>query len=460
MSPWRAVGFLCFLGCAHVPEASPPQERSRATAHYTVTIYDNFGGARVRTCLKGMTVRGLVPIDDGGGRALRRAWIGDDPLDTAHGRIRLREPSRAACVDYETRFDPPMFRASDPAAVIVSQAQWLWRPDPFPRDLEASVRFELPVDGEVSLPWPRSDSTYFPEQSAFYTSAYGVFGSFEYQSFSVVGTSVEVARLGPWPPADEIRRWLGRALQATASVGGRFPHDRVHFIIIPTPSQDKHVVFGMVRRGGGSSVLLLPSPNATVGELESDWVAVHELSHLWLPHLYPGDRWITEGIATYLQEVLRARCGLQSSERAWTRLQEGFERGRRAGTGRPLASESREMSRTGAYHRVYWAGAAFALAVDVRLRKNSNGEMTLLRAISDGQRVWGTDARLVDGSALLSALQEASGADFIQELAETYAANSDFPSIEYVRSPEYREIRTQILSGADEACGLSAESSR
>jgi len=298
------------------------------------------------------------------------------------------------------------------------------------------------------------------EQSAFYTSAYGVFGSFEYQSFSVVGTSVEVARLGPWPPADEIRRWLGRALQATASVGGRFPHDRVHFIIIPTPSQDKHVVFGMVRRGGGSSVLLLPSPNATVGELESDWVAVHELSHLWLPHLYPGDRWITEGIATYLQEVLRARCGLQSSERAWTRLQEGFERGRRAGTGRPLASESREMSRTGAYHRVYWAGAAFALAVDVRLRKNSNGEMTLLRAISDGQRVWGTDARLVDGSALLSALQEASGADFIQELAETYAANSDFPSIEYVRSPEYREIRRQILSGADEACGLSAESSR
>jgi hypothetical protein len=381
-----------------------------------------------------MTVNGLVPIYDGGGPALRGAWIGDDPLDTPDGRIRLREPARAACVDYETRFDSPLFRASDPAAVIVSQAQWLWRPDPFPRDLEASVRFELPI--------------------------YSVFGSFEHQSFSVMGTSVEVARLGLRPPADEIRRWLGGALQATASVGGRFPHDRVHFIIIPTPSQDKHVAFGMVRRGGGASVLLLPSPNATVGQLEADWVAVHELSHLWLPHLYPGDRWITEGIATYLQEVLRARCGLQSSERAWTRLQEGFERGRRAGTGRPLASESREMSRTGAYHRVYWAGAAFALAVDLRLRKESNGEMTLLRAIGDGQRLWGTDARLVDGSALLSALQEASGADFIQELAETYAASSDFPSTEYVRSPEYSEIRTQILSGADDACGLSAESWR
>ena len=99
-------------------------------------------------------------------------------------------------------------------------------------------------------------------------------------------------------------------------------------------------------------------------------------------------------------------------------------------------------------------------AVDLRLRKESNGEMTLLRAIGDGQRLWGTDARLVDGSALLSALQEASGADFIQELAETYAASSDFPSTEYVRSPEYSEIRTQILSGADDACGLSAESWR
>ena len=118
------------------------------------------------------------------------------------------------------------------------------------------------------------------------------------------------------------------------------------------------------------------------------------------------------------------------------------------------------MHRTGAYHRVYWAGAAFALETDVRLRENSNGQMTLLRAINDAQRVWGAEARPVGASVLLKALQEASGASFIEGLGEKYAVSSDFPIIAYVDAPRYRGIRAQIMSRADDACGLSAESFR
>jgi hypothetical protein len=402
----------------------------------------------------------LVPIGDSAGHALRGAWIEGDTLDISRGRIRLPHSSQASCIDYETRFRMPMLRGDDSTAIIVSQTQWLWRPDPFPHELDASVRFVLPADQQVSLPWPHSDAVYFPDDSAFFTGAFGVFGSFDRQAFSVAGANIDVARLGAHPPDDDIRRWLGRAVQATASAGDRFPREHVHFIIAPRQDQEKDVVFGMVRRGGGSSVLLLSSPDATVEQLEADWVAVHELSHLWLPPLSSKDRWISEGVATYLQEVLRARCGLQSSERAWTRLQEGFERGRRSGTGRRLASESRNMNRTGAYHRVYWAGAAFALEADVRLRKSSNGEMTLLRAISEAQHVWGAQAQPVEAAVLLKALQEASGADFIEELGEKYAARSDFPSIPYVDSPEYQQIRAQITSRAERACGINAESSR
>jgi hypothetical protein len=460
MKLWRVGVLLCLLGCSHVPETPGPTELNRATAHYTVTIFDNFGGAKVRVCLKGATVRELVPIGDSSGRELSGAWIDGETLDTARGRIRLRQPSRVSCVDYETRFGSPMFRASESAAIIVSQTQWLWRPDPFPPELDASVRFVLPGGGQASLPWPSSDATYFPEESAFFISAFGAFGSFDRQTFSVAGTNVDITRLGPSPPDDDIRRWIGRAMQATASVGDRFPRDQVHFLIAPVQSQGKQVVFGMVRRGGGSSILLVPSPDASVEQLEADWVAVHELSHLWLPPLRSKDRWISEGIATYLQEVLRARCGLQSSERAWMRLEEGFARGRRSGTGRQLASESRNMNRTGAYHRVYWAGTAFALEVDVRLRKDSNGEMTLLRAISGAQRVWGTEARPVAASVVLNALQDASGAEFIEGLGEKYAKRSDFPGVGYVDSPEYRQVRAQITSRADHACGISAESSR
>jgi hypothetical protein len=460
MKLWRVEVLLCLLGCVHAPETPAPTEPVRATAHYTVTIFDNFGGAKVRVCLEGATVRELVPIGDSAGRELSGAWIEGEMLDTARGRIRLRQPSRVSCVDYETRFGSPMFRASDSDAVVVTQAQWLWRPDPFPPDLDASIHFVVPAGGQASFPWPRSDAVYFPEQSAFFTSAFGVFGEFDRQAFSVAGAHVDVTRLGPRPPDDDVRRWIGRAMQATASVGDRFPRDQVHFLIVPVRSQGRQVFFGMVRRGGGSSVLLVPSPDASVEQLEADWIAVHELSHLWLPPLRSKDRWLSEGIATYLQEVLRARCGLQSSERAWTRLEEGFARGRRSGSGRPLASESRSMHRTGAYHRVYWAGTAFALEVDVRLRMDSNGEMTLLRAISDAQHVWGTAVQPVAASVVLRALQDASGAEFIEGLGEKYAKRSDFPALGYVDSPEYREVRAQITSRADRTCGINDESSR
>jgi hypothetical protein len=118
------------------------------------------------------------------------------------------------------------------------------------------------------------------------------------------------------------------------------------------------------------------------------------------------------------------------------------------------------MNRTRAYHRVYWAGTAFALEVDVRLRKDSNGEMTLLRAISDAQPAWETEVRPVPASVVLRALQDASGAKFIEDLGEKYAKRSDFPDVAYVDSPEYREVRAQITSRADRACGISDESSR
>jgi hypothetical protein len=402
----------------------------------------------------------LVPIDDSAAGQLRGAWSDGTALDTTNGRIRLQQALGTPCVDYETRFSRSWSRARGSSAVILSQTQWLWRPDPFPRKLDATVRFILPAGGQVSLPWPQSHALYLPDASAFFTDTYGVFGSFDRQAFSVGGTSIVVARLGDQPSDDEVRRWLGRAVRTVASVDDRFPRDRLHFVLVPVDSPGEQVVFGMLRRGGGSSILLLPSLDATAGELEADWVAVHELSHLWLPRLYSEDRWLSEGIATYLQEVLRARCGLQSADLAWTRLREGFARGRRSGTGRALASESRNMNRTGAYHRVYWAGAAFALEADVRLRQSSRGEMTLLAALGRAQRTSGAEARLVRGSVFLEALEEASGAGFIEELGKRYAARSSFPDTTFMDLPEHRDVRAQIMEPAEGACEISVESSR
>ena len=461
MSPlWKISALVAAIGCAHA-EAEPLEQNEPAVvARYTVTIFDNFEGARVRACFDGAAVRELVPIDDAAAGAVRKAWADGRDVYIHAGRIRLSHPLRMSCVTYETRFRGLLFRASDSSTVVMSQAQWLWRPEPFPHQPTAAVRFILPDGGRVSLPWPKSGDTYYPDESVFFMRGYSVLGSFDHQVFSVDGTSVEVARIGSGLSRAGIRHWLGGAMRVSASVGESFPRDRLHFVVVFVDPRHEFANFGALRRGGGDSVLLLPSLDATAEQLEAHWVAIHELAHLWLPRVHSEDRWLSEGIATYLQEVLRARCGLQSSERAWARLREGFERGRRSGTGRRLARESRDMSQTGAYHRVYWAGAAFALEVDVRLRRESNGKMNLLRALDLAQPDWAAQAEPVGASRVLAGLEEASGAAFLEALAQTYAVRSEFPTNVYANAPEYRSLRERITSPATDGCSISAGSSR
>jgi len=456
----RIAGLLCLVSCAHAADRVAVDPHSRGIAHYTVTIFDNLGGARVLACFDGLALSGLVPMDRSAASRLRGAWIDGIPLETRDGRILLSQQRSQECVEYETQFERSRFGLWDSSAVVISQSQWLWRPEPFPNEVSTSVRFVVSGNGRVSLSWPHSNGVYQPNQSVFFDETFGVFGKFNRQAFSVANARVEVARLGATPLEGELRRWLTRAVEATASVGGRFPRDRLQFVIVPVDDAGAEVAFGMVRRGGGSSILLLPSVDAEGAALEADWVAIHELSHLWLPRLRAKDRWLSEGIATYLQEVLRARCGLQSSDRAWRRIREGFERGRRSGSGRPLAEESRSMNRTGAYQRVYWAGTAFALDTDLRLRRQSNGESTLLTVLNDAQRTWEEEARLVSAARVLSALEQASGAEFIVALGERYAASSDFPDTSYVDSPEYDDLRTQISAPAHGGCTVSGESPR
>jgi len=447
------------LGCAPLPEPMSATVPDVSAVEYTVTVFDDFERAMVRACLQGGSITGLVPIDDRSARLLSGAWLDGSPLAVREGHIRLQDVGRQTCVDYAVQLGASSWRIRDFSAVVLPQTYWLWRPDPFPSQVEARVRFHLPENAELSVPWPQSGDALTPEQTVFFTESYAVFGSFERDLFVVGDTRVEVARLGPVPSATDVRRWLAQAIEVAASVGGRFPRRRLHFVVLPVAAHDRPVLFGMLHRGGGPSVLLLPSATASSSELLTDWVAIHELSHLWLPRLRGQDRWITEGIATYLQEVLRARCGLSSSEQAWARLEEGLERGRRAGTGRKLSDESTAVNRTGAYHRVYWAGAAFALEVDVRLRTQTGGKVDLMGALSATEPLWRDELHPVSGPTLLRALDRAGNSSFIEELGRVYAARTDFPTRLDPSRSEHVEAYGQIMT-RDEGCDPISGSSK
>ena len=195
---------------------------------------------------------------------------------------------------------------------------------------------------------------------------------------------------GPRRATDEgVRRWVIASAAQVSSIWGEFPAVPVQVRVEPVREGGggDPVVFGHVRGRNRPLVRLLLRGDADDASLDRDWVAVHELIHLAMPPIRTEDAWLSEGWATWVTEILRARAGLQTEQEAWTEILRGFERGRRP-TGRTLAEDSRRLGETHAYMRVYWGGAAIALLVDHGLRRGPGGRSLddALRAMRDMER--------------------------------------------------------------------------
>jgi hypothetical protein len=352
------------------------------------------------------------------------------------GRIDLREVPVGACVRYRVDLAP---RPRDSSAVpgtyrvgadlVAPTTAWLWAPEPRDPATELYARFVLPKGLRVSTVWPEAEGGWLRlDERAFRYLAYVAFGRFEVERIGVPGGCIEAAVLdGPLVADGPARaRWLSSAGRAVSRILGRFPAERVGVIVVPVPFADDPVVFGTVGRGVLPTVALFTGTNASSEALRSDWVAVHEFAHLVSPCVESAEAWITEGLATYYQHVLLARERLITVDEAWNRLLSGFARGRTEGTGRTLAEESREMMRTYAFRRVYWAGAAIAMIADVEYRRRSNGEDSLDHAMI---RAASRRHETLSARELIEALDGGRGGVFA-EVADRSIHSTEFPPVE------------------------------
>ncbi|WP_199610049.1 M61 family metallopeptidase [Flocculibacter collagenilyticus] len=164
-------------------------------------------------------------------------------------------------------------------------------------------------------------------------------------------------------------QWLSQAIETTASLYGEFPLSITQVNVSAANRGDGPVPWAQVIRHHPEGVRFYIQPQATLSELNNDWTAVHEFSHLYIP--FPGDNdiWFSEGLASYLQYLLMAKNDIISEQTAWQRLYEGFQRGQAASayTQQTLSSSSKRMHKLGSYMRVYWSGAVYFLNVDVKL---------------------------------------------------------------------------------------------
>jgi hypothetical protein len=225
--------------------------------------------------------------------------------------------------------------------------------------------------------------------------------------------------------SEELQDWAAEAASAALAAFGRFPLPTATVRIEQRDSRDPSPVpWGQTLRRDGVSVLLFPRPNAGLQELRGDWTAVHEISHLFHPYLGGDGRWLAEGLASYYQNVLRARVGLMTQAQAWTALNAGFGRGRREDSGLALEELSRRHRGT---MRVYWAGAAFWLEADLALRREGSSLDAVLSRYSQCC-LRGTGE--ADPRAFIADLDRNGGEGNFGRLYERYAVSREFPSLD------------------------------
>ena len=271
---------------------------------------------------------------------------------------------------------------------VAAPQLWLLRPD-VQGDADAQIHIDVPAGWNVSAPWReigrdgQSIRFRIPNTPPDWSSAVA-FGRFSEERVALPGGVLRLAILRDGNTAEraKLRAWLDRVAKASLSAYGRLPLAEVQVLMIPVDNPRGAVMFGQSVRGQGNALELLIDPSRPPAEFDDDWMAVHELSHLMHPYLGDRGAWLSEGLATYYQNVLRARSGLLTPAQGWDRLAEGFGRGAKQVGDETLEQAAQDMHRSHAFQRVYWAGAAYWLTVDTDLRRASHGAMTLDLALS------------------------------------------------------------------------------
>jgi len=317
--------------------------------------------------------------------------------------------------------------------LVTAPTQWLLGTD---HDGPAEVEIRLPAGVAFSAPWKplRGNGTIryrIPDMPRGWAASIAL-GRFAQREMALRGGRLHVALPGVRDATTQAKlfAWIDDVGRAALSGFGRLPVADVQVLVLPAGARRQAVVFGQSQRGQGHGLLLLVDVSRPADEFRDDWTAVHEFAHLFHPYLGDNGRWLAEGLASYWQNVLRARAGLLTPAQAWERLDTGFGRGRADAAGTRL-----DRAPHGAFMRIYWSGAAYWLDVDVELRRTSGGTKSLDLALDrfaacclPAKREWTPrefvtklDA-LIDADVFARRYDKAAAATTFPELGALYAA--------------------------------------
>jgi hypothetical protein len=384
------------------------------------------------------------------------------------GSISLKSVPENGCVAYRVDVSRPI-RQHDRTGdkihhvgkdLLTSVGIWLWRPEQLEAGEDIEITFVLPDGIAVSAPWKPVAQT--GERAVFRTGrspydwpASVAFGRFREREIRVGGALLRLAVLDGTPAADvdQMQAWIRDSAQMVAALYGRFPQSRAQILVVPGARGNEPTPWAYVVRGGSPAAHFFINQRRPIAEFFEDWTAVHELSHLLLPYVISDDIWLSEGVATYYQNVLRARGGRMTAIEAWRRLHAGFVRGMESAQGLTLAQATESMYRDVTYMRVYWEGAAMLLIADVRLRQMTAGKQSLDTALAALNDCCAMTDRAWNARELFDKLDQVTGTNIFSEIYDQHVASKNFPDL----SPTYRALGMTTNAGVVEFSSADRE---
>jgi hypothetical protein len=317
--------------------------------------------------------------------------------------VRLGEAARVlADYDYAQERD---------GALLAPPSSWMLRP----RHLRAPFLLEVTTaPGESFITGLTLASEAAPghafrgDVSTLTETPYAAFGRFPVRRKRLPGGLVDVAYLrGQASPA--VETWIDRALGAVAAYYDRFPIDHAALMVRIGPGRG--VAGGRTLGFGGGSVIISVGERTDAAGLADDWMLVHELVHVSFPNV--SAPWAEEGLATYLEPIIRVRSGLASDDDLWRSLVEGLPQGQ--------PEEGDEgLDLTDTWGRRYWGGALFWFVGDVEIRKQSREGRSLDDALRAVNRAGGNVSRRWDLDRVLALADRAAGADVLVPLHRSW----------------------------------------
>ncbi len=376
-----AAALLC-LGCAAPSAPTRPAPREKVWRYEVETAAGD--ALFVRATFPPQAQPSLFFLDGMAefvdGFALRTS-AGRKSLEARDGNLTLPR-CRSGC-ELEYRF--ALGRAADAfedvgvaqrfSGVLIAQAStWLLHPQGKPQGFQLSVATSQPgqelASGFVPQVSSRTGATELHGRGTLETPLVGL-GSWQAFVIELDGQRIAVA-VAPGDyrmNAEAMKHWLERVCGAVARYYGRFPASYLSIMVVPNGGS-RGPIHGVTFGGGGASVLLRLRPSLTEVEALSSWVPTHELMHVGFPSLKAPHRWLEEGLATYLEPLIRARDGVITKSQVWHDLL------RDAPKGLPEPGD-RGLNATPTWGRTYWGGAVFCLFADVRIREQTNNRRSL-----------------------------------------------------------------------------------